>query len=822
MTHTITRVAVIGAGTMGAAIAGLVASAGLPVTLLDAPPQELAPEEQARGLTLDAPAVRNRLVQAGFERMRKARPANLLRERDAELITLGNTADDLGKLADADWIVEAIVEQLEPKQQLMARVEGVAKPTAIISSNTSGIPIHRIAEGRSAEFRARFMGTHFFNPPRYLKLLEVIPTGDTSPDAVAAVRAFAERALGKGVVICKDTPNFIANRLGTFSALSDLRFILDNGYSVEEVDALTGPLIGRPSTATFRLLDLAGNDIMAYVARNLYPTVPEDESRELFKDTALLERMVAEKKLGNKAGQGFYKEQRGKGGKREFWPLDLQTFEYKPPVGTKQITPEALAALPALASPSLAEAQKVRGLTDRMRLLVRRAAEAPDDRAAQLVAHVTLPVLAYAARRLPEIADSVADVDNAMMWGYNQQIGPFALWDALGVPETAEQMRARGIAVAAWVEQMIASGAISFYKEQDGRRVAFSPVSGQYEPLAADERAISLQKLKEGGKLVVGNRSASLVDIGEGVLCLEFHSKGNTFDADILALGAQALELMAQPQWAGMVVGNEGEHFSLGANLNVMGQAAMTGQWGQLEAQVKAFQDFAQSLRHSPKPIVAAPAGRALGGGAEVIMACARTVAAAESYIGLVEFGVGLIPAGGGCKELLRRVVAPVASNAPAAQDALERVFRMISTAQVSTSAAEARDMGFLGHEDQIVFNRAHVLWEARRAVIELADGGYHPPAQARPCYALGRDGLAALKIGIYLMQTAGYATDYDAEIARRLALVLTGDGVSAPQWLDEQFILDLERREFVALCQQPKTLERARYTLETGKPLRN
>lgn len=808
MTQTITRVAVVGAGTMGAAIAGLIASAGLRVTLLDMPPHELTDAERARGWSLADRPVRNRLVQAGFERMRKARPANLMRDSDAELITIGNTADDLHLLGEADWIIEAVVEQLNSKQGLMSYIEEVRKAGSIISSNTSGIPIAQIAEGRSDEFRAHFLGTHFFNPPRYLKLLEVIPTVDTAADVVATIRQFAERVLGKGVVICKDTPNFIGNRLGTFSALSDLRFIQDRGYSVEEVDALTGPLIGRPRTATFRLIDLAGVDIMAHVAHNIADAIPNDESRQTMSDTALLDRMVAEKRLGNKVGSGFYKEVR-ENGKREFWPIDLTNFTYRPP------------QQPDL--PLIAEAQKIRSLPDRLRFIMQRAAEQPDDRAAQLIAHATLPVLAYAARRLPEIADSVADVDNAMTWGFNQALGPFATWDALGVPETSELMRARGIVVAPWVEQMIASGATSFYKEQDGQQMAYSPVAQRYEPLAVDERIISLQKLKAQHGEIAGNKSASLIDLGDGVLCLEFHSKGNTIDQAILQLGMQALSELQKPQWVALVIGNEGEHFSFGANLVELGQAAMMGQWDTLAGIVRAFQDFTTAIRLSPKPVVIAPAGRALGGGAEITMAGAKVVAAAESYIGLVEFGVGLVPAGGGCKELVRRCVSSAIHNgAAAAQQGLEQVFTTIGQAKVSTSAAEARDLGFLGASDQIVFNRAHVLWTAKHAARDLANAGYHPPLPEASCYALGRDGLAALKIGVYMLRQGGYATEYDAVIATKLAAILAGGELSAPQWVSEQYLLDLEREAFVALCQDPRTLQRAQHMLETGKPLRN
>jgi 3-hydroxyacyl-CoA dehydrogenase len=808
MRQTIQHVAVVGAGTMGAAIAGLVASAGLRVTLLDVAPQELTPEEQARGLQLDDRRVRNRIVQAGFERMRKARPANLMHERDAERITLGNTSDDLQLLSDADWIIEAIVEQLEAKRELMAAIEAVRNPDSIVSSNTSGIPIHQIAQGRSENFRAHFLGTHFFNPPRYLHLLELIPTADSDPAVVATIRRFSEEVLGKGVVLAKDTPDFIGNRLGAFSALNDLAFIQEHGYTVEEVDALTGPLIGRPNTATFRLLDLAGVDIMLHVAKIIAQSLPDDESIATFQKTELLEKMVAAKRLGQKTGGGFYKEQRGEG-KRSFWPLNLQTFEYEPP------------KKPSF--PLAEEVQKIRSLPERLRFLVERAHQDPNDRAAQLIAHTILPLLAYAARRIPEISDSIVDIDNAMVWGYKHSLGPFATWDALGVPEAAELMRARGISVAPWVESMIASGATSFYKSENGQRLVYNPIKQLYEALPQDPRCISLTQLKAQGRELASNRSASVIDLGDGVLCFEFHSKGNTIDFDMMALGMQALEMLKEEQWQGMVIGHEGDDFSFGANLMMLGQPAMMGQFDELDKIVKSFQDFVMAIRFSPKPVVIAPAGRALGGGTEITLAGAHVVAAAETYLGLVEFGVGLIPAGGGCKELVRRVVSTaVPYGSVAVQEALEKVMTTIGQAKVSTSAVEARDLGYLRPDDEIVFNRSHLLGRAKQTVLRLVETGYRAPRRERCCYAVGRDGEAALKVGVYMLLQSGYATEYDAVIAARLAHVLTGGGLSAAQWVNEEYMLDLERAAFVELCKDQRTLQRAQHMLATGKPLRN
>ncbi|MCU0493422.1 MAG: 3-hydroxyacyl-CoA dehydrogenase NAD-binding domain-containing protein [Chloroflexaceae bacterium] len=811
MAYTIRRVAVIGAGTMGAAIAGLVAGAGLPVLLLDVPPDKLTPEEEATGLTLQHPAVRNRFVQAGYERMRKASPANLLSAKSAELIRLGNTEDDFEQLKDADWVLEAIIEQPEAKQNLMARLEATCKPTALITTNTSGIPISIIGAGRSADFRKRFFGTHFFNPPRYLKLLEVIPGAETDPAAVAAMRRFAENTLGKGVVICKDRPNFIGNRLGVFAMMNDLNFIIDNGYTVEEVDALTGPLIGRPSTATFRLFDQVGVDVMAFVAKNLYGAIPDDESREIYRRTELLDWMLSQKLLGKKAGGGFYKEVR-EGGKRQFWPLDLQKREHR---AAQELSPAVQA--------TIAEAQKFRSLPERLRFLVQRADEQPDDRAAQLIANMLLPYLAYAARRLPEISDSVADADNAMRWGFAHELGPFQLWDALGIGETATLMKKRGLAVAPWVEKLIDESDDGFYTLKGDTPAAYNVATGQHERLVLDERAINLAVLKAAGKTVRANSSASLIDLGDGVLCLEFHSKGNSLDGQIFDLGFAALQLLEGDEWNGLVIGNQGRNFCAGMNLADAAQTALKGDLALIDGLAKQGQRFVMSLRFAPKPVVVAPFGQTLGGGCEIAMHCARTVAAAETYIGLVEFGVGLIPGWGGSKELNRRLIAAAAAT-PGGDPlkAFQGVFETVSQAKVATSAVEARELGFLRPSDQIVFNGDYLIGEAKRAVLELSAQGYAPPLPGNHCYALGRDGLAAARIAIYSFVQGGFASEYDAFIAEKLAYVLCGGELSAAQPVSEQYLLDLERQVSLELLKQPKTHERIKGMLETGRPVRN
>ncbi len=808
MSTTIGRVAVLGAGTMGAAIAGHCANAGIPVYLLDIAPTELTPEEERRGLALESPAVRNRIVRAGFDRMVKARPANLFSASTAQLITTGNFADNFGWVGEADWIVEAIVERLGPKQELMARVEAVRKPDSVVSSNTSGIPLHEIAAGRDEGFRRHFLGTHFFNPPRYLKLLEIIPTADTDAAVVERMRLFGERTLGKGAVICKDTPNFIANRIGTFDGMYGARYALENGYSVEEVDALTGPLIGRPKTASFRLADLAGLDIMVGVAENLYRAAPHDESREEYRTPELLRRMVREGRLGNKTGQGFYKQVTGPGGRREFHVLNPETMEYEPPKGVEL--------------PIVAEAEKIRDLGERLRFIMRRADEG--DRGAKLIEQATVPTLAYAARRIPEISDTIYAVDDAVRWGFARQMGLFETWDALGVRETVERMEREGIAVAPWVREMLDAGHSSFYRRQNGRLEAYSPLFKGYEPVPRDPENIDLTALKAEGREFAAKRGASLIDLGDGVLCLEFHAKANAFGQDAAALLGQALDLLeGDDAWRALVIGNQGEFFSAGVNLTEVGGLAQQEGPGALAGFLEAGHALMQRVRFAPKPVVAAPFGQTLGLGVELSLAAAGICAEGETYMGLVEVGVGLIPGGGGCKELVRRIVSPPARVAGAdVLPFLRQVFETIGQAKVSTSAVEARELGFLASGDRIVLGRDRLIAEAKRMALDLANAGYHPPARGQNCYAAGLPALATLQIGIHQFKVGGYISDYDAEIATVLARVLCGGELSAPQWVDEDYLLGLEREAFLRLLQNQQTQARIGHMLQTGKPLRN
>jgi 3-hydroxyacyl-CoA dehydrogenase len=813
MKHTINRVAVIGAGTMGAAIAAHLANVGIPSYLLDIAPRELTSKEKDQGLTLDHPAVRNRIVNQGWQRCIKARPANLFTKDLAERVTLGNLEDNFAWVGEADWIVEAIVERLDIKQQLMARIEAARKPGSIVSTNTSGILIREIAAGRSKDLKAHLLGTHFFNPPRYLKLLEIIPHEQTNPGVIERMQDFATRTLGKGVVIAKDTPNFVANRFFSIFGSHVLNYALDNDYTVEEVDALTGPLIGRTKAATFRLFDLVGLDIHAQVGSNLYTAIPHDPYREELKHAkslALTEAMLERKWLGNKTGQGFYKRVDTKKG-RQFWALNLETLEYQPP-----------------AKPRFESVGKHRGVADVGERIKRLCAEAwrepgqSQDRAGRFIWNVISFGLNYVASIVPEVADDILSIDSANKWGYGWELGPFEVWDALGVAESVEQMEADGMTVTPWVKEMLASGHTSFYKKENGRLHYYDPASKDYVAARADPRAI--KDLKSDEKRVIAhNPSASLVDLGDGVLCLEFHSKMNALDTDISEMMAQASQEL-EGDWVGLVIGNQGEHFSAGANLAMLAEGARQGEWEQVEMAVKMAQDRATAFRYSPKPVVSAPFNMTLAGGAEAMMGTSAICAAAESYIGLVEAGVGLLPAGGGCKELVRRVVSPVVKNAPDANPFpfMQRIFDTIARAKVSACAEQARRWGFLAPTDRIVMNRDHLLYEAKRMVLEMAESGYRLPVRGKEIWAMGANGLAALEVMVWGMKEAGYASEHDALVAKKTAYVLCGGKLARAQWVDPQYILDLEREAFLSLLGEQKTMDRIRHMLNTGKPLRN
>lgn len=806
----INYVTVIGAGTMGASIAGLLANAGVPVTLLDVAPAELTDQEAAAGLTLQHPKVRNRIVHAGFERMTKLKPANLFSTQSAARIQLGNLEDDFDlAVAKSDWIIEVIVERPRPKQELMARLEAAAPAHAIITTNTSGIPIHVISQGRSDAFKSRFFGTHFFNPPRYLHLLEIIPTADTDPALVAQMREFAETRLGKGVVICKDTPNFVANRMISFIQSDIMEFAIENGYTVEEVDRLTGPLLGRPKTGTFRLNDVVGVDVMALVGENLYTMIPHDEDREILKaplGAAVMQALIDNKLLGNKTGQGFYKTVADEKGRKEFWGLDLQAaaeggqIDYVAPTKPRWESVGAARDLP---------------LPERLQRLTN-----ADDPAGELIWHTLSRTMAYATKRIPEITDSLVDLDNAMKWGFGWELGLFETWDVLGVRQTLARMEGESVSVAPWVHEMLESGD-SFYRYNGGQRLAYSVTEKRYLPVEQDDLVCPIADLRHANRPLAENESATLHQMGDGVLLAEFHSKMNAIAPDTWQILQVALEKLHGGA-AGLVIGNEGANFSVGANILLFAMAAQGGMWSEMEQGLKLGQDTLMALRVAPKPVVAAPFNMTLGGGAETVMAADRVVAHAESYIGLVEFGVGIVPGWGGCKELVRRCVSPhmhAANVNPSPY--LQQVFEQIGFANVSGSAVEAREMGFLSASDRIVMNRDHLLATARNEVLHMQNG-YTPPAVRGNVYAAGKDQLANMRVGIYTLRQSGHISEHDAKIADRLAHVLCGGELSAPAWMDEQYFLDLEREALMSLAREPKTQERIVYMLQNNKPLRN
>lgn len=807
MSRTIKRATVIGAGTMGAAIAALLANTGIPTYLLDIAPQELTPKEKEKGLTLNHPAVRNRIVNEGWQRCVQARPANLFAKETADLVTLGNLEDNLDYVGESDWIIEAIIERLDLKQQLMVRIEKVRKPGSIVSTNTSGIPIKQIADGRSDDFQSHFLGTHFFNPPRYLKLLEIVPYERTQSQVIEYMLDFSTRTLGKGVVIAKDTPNFIANRFFSLFGSYMLNCAVEKGYTVEEVDALTGPLIGRTKAATFRLFDLVGFDIHAMVCGNLYAAIPHDPYRDELKrpkTLALIDAMMQRKWLGDKTGQGFYKKVDTKEG-RQFWALDLQTLEYTPPT-----------------KPRFESVSKLKDVKDVGERIKRLCAES--DRAGQFIWSIMSFGLNYAASIVPEVTDAITSIDSASKWGYGWELGPFEIWDALGVDESVKRMEADGIKVTPWVKEMLSVGCTSFYKKENGQQYYYDPTGKKYVAVKADLRAIAIKDIKSDEKRIVAhNASASLVDLGNDVLCLEFHSKMNALDTDISKMMARACEEL-EGNWVGLVIGNQGENFSAGANLALLAEGAQQGDWSKVKAAVKMAQNTAMAFRYSPKPVVSAPFNMTLAGGAEAMMGTSAICAAAESYIGLVEVGVGLVPAGGGCKELVCRVVSPVAKSTPNVNlfPFLQRVFDTIAMAKVSACAEEARQWGFLAPTDRIVTNRDHLLHKAKRMVLEMTESGYCPPMPGKEIWAMGANTLGAFEVMIWSMKEAGFASEHDTLIASKVAHILCGGKLAKPQWVDAQYILDLELEAFLSLLGEPKTIDRIRHMLRTGSPLRN
>ena len=807
MRRRIEKAAVIGAGTMGARIAAHLANAGIPCYLLDIVPPELNADEKRKGLTLENPAVRNRIVLAGLEAAKKSRPAAFFTPETARLVTPGNLDDNIAWCGEVDWIIEAVAENLEIKRKLFERVESVRKPGTIVTSNTSGLPIHLIAEGRSEDFQKHWAGTHFFNPPRYMKLVELIPGPKTLPEVLAALDEICDVRLGKGVVVAKDTPNFIANRIGTFSILNALRVMQTLEMTVEEVDACTGPAIGWPNSATFRTLDIVGLDVLVHVIRNLYETAPNDESRELFRVPPLMEEMMRRGWLGEKTGSGFYKRVKG-AGEAEILTLDWQKMEYRPRQKARFGSIEA--------------GKSIEDTRERVPMLIGPALDGTGgDKASQFLWTSMSAMCLYAARRVPEISDRVIEVDRAMRWGFGWELGPFEMWDAAGFERVTKALEREGKQLPPLAAKVLASPKKSFYETEKGRTRYFDLASGAMKALEEPAGVIVLKSLKDRTPVVQENSGASLIDLGDGVLCCEFHAKMNAIGGDTIAMLQAGVARLAT-EFEAMVVANQEPNFSAGANLMLLLMMAQEGEWDDVHLAVRQFQRVNMAIKYAPRPVVSAPHGMSLGGGCEIPLHSAKIHAAAETYMGLVEVGVGLIPGGGGTKEMLIRANERAASDDDLdLMHALRPIFQNTATAKVSTSGEEARSLGFLRPSDQIAMNRDRHIADAKETALALVRAGYHPPAPAE-IRVLGEEFFAAAKLAVHMMIRGEYATEYDGVVARKLAYIMAGGSITAAQTVPEQYVLDLEREAFVSLCGERKTQERIAHTLKTGKPLRN
>ena len=806
----INKVAILGAGTMGARIAAHFANAGVPSYLFDIVPPDA-----------DAPA-RNKIAAAGLDAARKSKPAAFMDPSLARLVTIGNFDDDLKKLADVDWIIEAVVENLEIKRALLRKVEAIRKPGTIVTTNTSGLPVGKIAEGFSDDFRWAWFGTHFFNPPRYMRLLEIIPTPESDRAAIEAVSHFCDVRLGKGVVIAKDTPNFIGNRIGTFSVLNVMRLMQEMGLTVEEVDALTGQAVGWPKSASFRTIDLVGLDILGHVVGNMIKNVHDERSDLKLPD--FFNQMLQKKWLGDKTKGGFYKKAKSDGKEDERMALDWKTLEYHPREKPK--------------FPALDMAKNIEDTGTRLRtLLGLDGAPAKGDKAGAFLWAALSDLWTYAANRVPEISDSIVEIDRAMKLGFNWELGPFELWDAAGVEATVARMKKEGKPVAANVERLLSSGRKCWYiedpKSPAGRKY-WEMGTETWEPEQVAPGVWSVTVAKKSNGVVKKNSGASLIDLGDGVACIEFHSKMNALGADIISLITQSLKPGGPGDgFDAFVITNDATNFSVGANLMLLLMSVQEEEWDEVDLAIRQFQGMTQAIKFSPKPVVSAPFGLCLGGGTEISLHAAARQPHAELYTGLVEIGVGLLPGGGGCKEMLLRAVDTAAASRGKASgealsgsvemlEAMKKAFETIATAKVATSAHEARSYGFLSTSDRISMNRERVLSDAKARALELSRAGYEPPVARTDIPAPGESLLAALKMGVYLMRQGDYVTDYEVKLGGKIAEVLCGGHITPATPVSEQYILDLEREGFKSLCGEKKTQERIQYTLKTGKTLRN
>ena len=801
MTRKIRQAAVIGSGVMGGGIAALMASAGIKTTLLDIVPFDLNDDEKKD------PKARNRIVQAGMDAVRGSSPALMMHPKDLDRVTIGNLEDDFDVLAQCDWIIEVVVENIKIKQELFTRIDAVRKPDAIVSTNTSGLPLKALSKGLSDGFKRHFLGTHFFNPVRYMKLLEIIPGAETDKAVLDFVADFGERILGKGIVWAKDTPNFIGNRIGVQGMVRAMQLMQEQGLTIPDVDALFGPAMGRPKTAMFKTSDLVGLDVLGHVARNTYDLVPDDEARDHFVLPDYYHQMVERKLLGKKTQAGFYKTDLTPDWKKVRKVINLETYEYE-----EYEKPEFAC---------LSAAKKAKTLPDKMQAIV-----FGDDKGAAFAWRAVADNLIYAANRIPEISDTIVEIDNAMRWGFNFDMGPFETWDALGVARTVERMRKDGLDVPAAIDQMLEAGCDTFYKIEQGRRQYYDFNSKTYQDLQVSHSIISLEALKAAGKTVLTCPSASLIDLGDGVFCCEFHTKMNALNNEIIEFMGQALDYV-DANGVGLVIGNQAGGmpgaFSAGADLAYMMDLIQKEKFDEIEAFLERAQAGIQRARYASFPVVAAPYGLTLGGGCEVCLGADRIVAHAELYMGLVEIGVGLLPAGGGCTNLWKKFVS---SLPEAVADAdlgkfFVPTFMNIAMAKISMSAADARANGFLGPQDRIVFNRDYLIGEAKKEVLAMVDAGYAPPHK-QPITVMGEAGQGMIDAELFNMKSAGFVSEHDAYLASRIAFVLSGGQMRSSGKLDEEVVLKLERQAFVDFVKQEKSVARIESMLKTGKPLRN
>ena len=808
----INKVGILGAGTMGARIAAHFANAGVPSYLLDIVP----PDADALG--------RNKFAAAGLDAAKKSKPAAFMDAPLARFVSIGNFEDDLKKLADADWIIEAVVENLDIKRALLGKIEAIRKPGTIITTNTSGLPVGKIAEGFSDDFRRAWFGTHFFNPPRYMRLLELIPTPEADRTLMDAVAHFCDTRLGKGVVMAKDTPNFIGNRIGTFSVLNVMRLMQEMDLTIEEVDALTGQAVGWPNSATFRTIDLVGLDILGHVVGNMTANV-RDERSDL-RLPGFFSQMIERKWLGDKTKGGFYKRVKGgEGQEDERLALDWKTLEYHP------------RQKPKFAALEMAKNIEQPGARLRMLLGMEGGSLQKGDKAGAFLWAALADLWTYAANRVPEISDSIVEIDRAMRLGFNWELGPFELWDAAGVEATVARMKKEGKPVAANAEKLLAAGQKSWYADEpqaaSGRKY-WDLANGNWQAVAVPAGVWSVEVAKKSNGVVKKNSGASLVDLGDGVGCVEFHSKMNALGGDIISLVSQTLKPGGPGDaFDAFVITNDAANFSVGANLMLLLMSVQEGEWDDVDFAIRQFQGMTQAIKFSPKPVVAAPFGLCLGGGTEISLHAAARQPHAELYAGLVEVGVGLLPGGGGCKEVLLRAVDSAAAGRGKSSgealagsvemmEAMKKAFETIATAKVATSAHEARGLGFLNDSDRITMNRERVLSDAKTRALELVRAGYEPPLTRTDIPAPGENLLAALRMGVHLMRQGEFITDYEVKLGGKIAEVLCGGNLTPGTPVSEQYILDLEREAFKSLCGEKKTQERIQYTLKTGKTLRN